>query len=778
MDEVRMPSAPARAGLAAAGTSGCPMQGAPGPRSAARATGTRATGTPPSLRHLPEPPKMPGLPLLGNNIALMRDPEAFLVDGLHEYGPAFRVQLGFEKYSVLIGEAAHAFFLKNGEAGFSRQSFYSRFASELGCDYFILSEPQGGAKHGRLRRMMKLGFSRETAAAYVPKMVDAVRAAARSWAPGYVIPVMDTTARLTFQLYGLVMTDRDLAPAYRDAKRYAQTIMMIGAKLAPTLSLRLPAYRAAKSAVFELMRGLIEAARRRDRGDSPNLTILDALLQAFEDSGPAGAKEAEIVSAALYGFVGTMVYMNRVVSFLLYELAKNPGTMERARQEADAAFAEGTPTAETLRRMVYLRAAFNESLRRHPVAIGLPFRVDEDFAFEGYRIARGSTVIISHVSEHFSPRHYRDPWKFDPERFLDPRNEHRGKGAVFAPFGFGGRACTAVGLVEVMVLTAVATLLHTVHFELVQPGYTLKTFVQPLVGPEERFRLRILEPHVPSSTVHALPPVEESLSGLLGDLAKDHRVEDALTRLVVRDFAPGATIVRQGEDAAQFYILVEGEVAILEPDAQGTPREAGRLGPAQHFGEIGLLAGAPSPATIRCLAEPVRVLAMARDEFLSLVAEVDVLSSDIALLARRRYLAERLRAAMPKLSGSELAAYSDDLKLEQIAPGALIIRRGDAAETFHIVAAGTVEVVLEPNEDGEERILGRLGPGEYFGEMGLLMRRPRTATVRGGEAGAEIMTMQRTAFEKMVSSSKSTHDEVLLRLVQRVGSLLDAGGKQ
>ena len=107
----------------------------------------------------------------------------------------------------------------------------------------------------------------------------------------------------------------------------------------------------------------------------------------------------------------------------------------------------------------------------------------------------------------------------------------------------------------------------------------------------------------------------------------------------------------------------------------------------------------------------------------------------------------------------------------------MIIHQGDPAETFHIVAAGNVEVVLEAGQP-EERILGRLGPGEYFGEMGLLMRRPRTATVRGAEDGAEVMTMHRTAFEKMVSNSKSTHDEVLLRLVERVSGLLDAGGKQ
>src|SRR5262249_41171461 len=153
------------------------------------------------------------------------------------------------------------------------------------------------------------------------------------------IPVMDATARLTFQLYGFVMADRDLAAMYADAWRYAQTIMLVGTKLVPTAALRLPGYRRAKAAVFRLIRGLLDAARA-EHGQHTRLTILNALLDAPEQEGDR-VGEAEMVSASLYGFVGTMVYMNRVVSFLLFELAKNPAVMNRAAREADGAFAEG-----------------------------------------------------------------------------------------------------------------------------------------------------------------------------------------------------------------------------------------------------------------------------------------------------------------------------------------------------------------------------------------------------------------------------------------------------
>ena len=704
---------------------------------------------------------------------MRRDPEAFLVNAYNEYGPVFRIRLAMDDYTVLMGEEARAFFLRCGERGLTREPFYGRFARELGCDYFVLSEPQGGGKHIRLRKMMRLGFSRESAAAYIGHMIEAVRATALDWRPGSCIPVMDAMARLTFQLYGFVMADLDLISVFEDARRYAHTIMMIGARLAPPIALKMPAYRRSKAAVFALMRQLLADARTVDRRERPNLTILDALLQAF-DSASAAESEAEVISAALYGFVGTIVYMNRAVSFLLYELAKNPGTMERATQEADAAFADGSPTAETLRRAAYLRAAFQESLRRHPVAIGLPFCAERDIEFEGHRIPAGETILISHLMSHFTPEHFRDPWKFEPERFLPPRSEHRAKGAMFAPYGFGGRACSAVGLVEAIVLCTVATLLHTVKFELECPGYSLRTEVHPLPGPEESFRLRIVEHRSPASP-GSLPPLEEAITDVLEDLSTNDRMKTALEGLELRAFAPGAEIIRQGDYAEDFFILMEGDAAVWKEQGDGITTEVARLRPGQYFGEIGLLNGGRRTATVRALDARVRVLAMNREEFLGLVTDLDVLSGDIALMARRHFMAERLRRAMPTLGGRDLAAHSDRFRLERIPPGAVIFRQGDVAETFHVLAAGEAEVVLE--KDGGEQVLAHIGPGEYFGEMGLLMRRPRTATVRATAKGADILTMTRESFDSLVGGSKATLDEVLLRLMQRVGALLDNASK-
>ncbi len=65
---------------------------------------------------------------------------------------------------------------------------------------------------------------------------------------------------------------------------------------------------------------------------------------------------------------------------------------------------------------------------------------------------------------------------------------------------------------------------------------------------------------------------------------------------------------------------------------------------------------------------------------------------------------------------------------EHFEPGEEVFHQGDIGDRIYIIVGGQAEVVRE--ENGNEIVLARLGPGEYFGEMALLRKTPRTATVR------------------------------------------------
>ena len=74
------------------------------------------------------------------------------------------------------------------------------------------------------------------------------------------------------------------------------------------------------------------------------------------------------------------------------------------------------------------------------------------------------------------------------------------------------------------------------------------------------------------------------------------------------------------------------------------------------------------------------------------------------------------------LSAIEIADIMELLRAEQIEADEVVVRRGEAAHSMYFVAAGEVEIALD-----SERI--RLGAGHFFGEIAVLRRARRSATV-------------------------------------------------
>lgn len=95
--------------------------------------------------------------------------------------------------------------------------------------------------------------------------------------------------------------------------------------------------------------------------------------------------------------------------------------------------------------------------------------------------------------------------------------------------------------------------------------------------------------------------------------------------------------------------------------------------------------------------------------------------------------------------------------LEEYEPGELVFAQGDLADRLYIIQEGEVEVVR--TTDGKEVLLARLGPGDYFGEIALLMAEGRrTASVRAATR-VELLTLGKENFGRLVAAVPSTHKE-------------------
>ena len=120
------------------------------------------------------------------------------------------------------------------------------------------------------------------------------------------------------------------------------------------------------------------------------------------------------------------------------------------------------------------------------------------------------------------------------------------------------------------------------------------------------------------------------------------------------------------------------------------------------------------------------------------------------------------------------AAFRED-QLRTLAPvgmrrsvprGSVVMAEGDPIDFLYIVISGRLKVMMG-DADGKEVILSILGPGEIFGEMGLIDDGPRSASVIAIEP-CELLSVSKRDFRKCMLQSYDTAMTVMRVLVRRL----------
>ena len=125
--------------------------------------------------------------------------------------------------------------------------------------------------------------------------------------------------------------------------------------------------------------------------------------------------------------------------------------------------------------------------------------------------------------------------------------------------------------------------------------------------------------------------------------------------------------------------------------------------------------------------------------------------------SRVRMLEHPIFAGLP---AARLEAAARQMQEVPVAQGTVIIRQGEIADRFYVVAEGRVAVTQAPDTGGAEVHLRDLGPGDVFGEIGLLRRSTRTATVTATAPGS-LLALDADAFLDLVGSGPGLSTRLL-----------------
>ena len=104
--------------------------------------------------------------------------------------------------------------------------------------------------------------------------------------------------------------------------------------------------------------------------------------------------------------------------------------------------------------------------------------------------------------------------------------------------------------------------------------------------------------------------------------------------------------------------------------------------------------------------------------------------------------------------------------LRKVPRHATVVMAGERTDYVYLVLSGGLKV-LRSDEEGREVILSMLGPGEIFGEMGVLDENPRSATVVAVQP-SELIMISKSDFKRVLQENFDVALYIMKNLVQRL----------
>jgi CRP/FNR family transcriptional regulator len=117
-------------------------------------------------------------------------------------------------------------------------------------------------------------------------------------------------------------------------------------------------------------------------------------------------------------------------------------------------------------------------------------------------------------------------------------------------------------------------------------------------------------------------------------------------------------------------------------------------------------------------------------------------------------------------SDDDRAALARALRERTVRKGQIVIKEGDPGEEMFLVREGVLvvsKVVTAP----VEQVIARIGAGDFFGEMSLFDRAPRSATIQADTAGdASLLILDRASLESLIEADPRAAASFFHALVQ------------
>lgn len=430
-----------------------------------------------------------------------KNPIKLYEDVFAKYGDVVFFQLGPFKFAMLNNAADIEQVLQTDAKIYTKSTGYQRFALIVGKG-LLVSE---GELWKKQRRLMSWAFSSKHIEKIYPVMVEQTRHLIDGWKDGDLLDLAEEMNRVTLQIISNSLFGKNqekdslqIRSSLQMMLKYLQTTrhLWIQLLLSPLPLLRnkrelalkiektlpTPAARNFFGSINDLNQNVnTMITARKSLGASEN--FLDAMIQATDSEDQSKMGQQQLRDEAVNMMIAGHETTANALTWTWHQLLKHPQVLARVKAEISSKISGRFATFEEISQLSYTKAVFEESMRLYPPFWRISRTNQHPTRIHGFDIPQGTNIIASIYTVHRSEVYWKDPLKFDPERFLQV-DKNRPKFA-YLPFGGGPRICIGMQFAVTEALCIITGLLKACEFEAqfqADPEYVMSLTLQPKDG--------------------------------------------------------------------------------------------------------------------------------------------------------------------------------------------------------------------------------------------------------------------------------------------------------
>jgi sterol 14-demethylase len=413
---------------------------------------------------------------------LRSDPIGLLERLRSECGDVGRFDLSGRDVTVLSGAGPNEFFFRAPEEVLDQAEAYPFMTPVFGEGVVFDASPERRREmlHNQALRDKFMRGHAATIAREVSEMVA-------DWGDEGEIDLLDWFAELTIYTSSSCLIgrkfrlelDRRFADLYHDLEQGTDALAFVD-PYAP-----IPSFAKrdeSRLALVALVQGIMDRREAAGEATEDDRDLLDVLMSIRNDDGSLRFSADEVTGIFISMMFAGHHTTSTTASWMVIELLRHEGAMDLVVDELRGLFEDSDDVSyQALRAMPQMEAALKETLRMHPPLILLLRVAKEDLEVEGCHISAGEMVGASPWISNRIAEDFVDPERFDPNRYLDGRDEDKVNPWTWIPFGAGRHRCVGASFALMQLKAIFSVVLPAYELSLAQPPESYRADMSKMV---------------------------------------------------------------------------------------------------------------------------------------------------------------------------------------------------------------------------------------------------------------------------------------------------------